>query len=138
MAKRPGIVTFVVILTYINAAIYAAGSAVAWFIWAVDPSGLEDVNLDEGTLLGTAIGYAIVAFAMLFVGMYLAQGNRNARTLVAIVMGLGIVVALAAMLLHHTSAFIGQGLGQILFNLFILWALYGNEKAHDYFEEVEA
>mgnify|MGYP001828126210 CR=1 FL=1 len=135
--SRPGIVTFVVVLTYINAALYAVSSLVAFFLYGADATR-EDIGLSAGVLLGTGIGYAIVAIVMLFVGMSLARGNRTARTLVAIAMGLGIVVAIAAMILHHTAAYIGQGIGTLAFNMFILWALYGNDKADAYFEKLEA
>ena len=135
-ARRPGIVTFVVILTFINAAVYAVGSLVAFFLYAADATA-EDIGLDEQTLLITGISYALVAIAVLLVGVSLSKGSPNARALVAALMGVSIVVSLAVMILHHTSAYIGAGLGQILFALFILWSLYGNDKAHDFFEGIE-
>ena len=74
---------------------------------------------------------------VLLEGIYLLHGSRNARLIVAFVQGLGIAAVLFEMVLHHSSGFIAQGVVQIAIHSFILWSLYGNDKADAFFEAVE-
>ena len=134
--RTPGIVTFVAILVFINAALYATVALVSFFLQGADTAA--DLGLDENYLLTTGIAYAIVAIFTLFVGIYLLQGSRNARLIVAIVQGLGIAAILFVMVLHHSSGYIAQGILQIAIHSFILWSLYGNDEADAYFAAVEA
>ncbi|MGB9357374.1 MAG: hypothetical protein WCC01_02350 [Acidimicrobiia bacterium] len=133
--KAPGIVTFISILVFINAALYATVALVAIFLQGADTAA--ELGLDENYLLATGIVYAVVAIFTLFVGIYLLRGSRNARLIVAIVQGLGIAAVLFVMVLHHSSGFIAQGVVQIAVHSFILWSLYGNDKADAFFEAVE-
>jgi hypothetical protein len=135
MRKRPGVVTFVGIVIYIQAAI-AAVIAVMAFVNRDDPHWQEQTGQGADALLGTAIGEAILALILVAVAMNLMSGSRGARTLVALVMGLRIAFATWAMLAHHGGGVFGTSAVTILVALFVLWALYGHTTSEEYFGDV--
>lgn len=132
--KRPGVVTLIGIVIYIQAAI-AGVVAVMAFINRDDPHWQEQTGQGADALLGTAIGEAILALILVAVAMNLTSGKRGARALVAIVMGLRIAFAAWAMLAHHAGGVFGTATVTIAIALFVLWALYGNAASEEYFRD---
>ena len=130
--RRPGVITLIGIILYIQAAI-AAIIAVMAFINRDDPHWQESTGQSADALLGTAIGEAILAVVLFAVAANLMSGSRGARTLVGIVMGLRIAFAAWAMLAHHGGGVFATSAVTILIALFVLWALYGHEASEDYF-----
>ena len=129
---RPGVVTLIGVVIYIQAAI-AAIIAVMAFVNRDDPHWQEQTGQTPEALLGTAIGEAILALILAGVAMRLMSGSRGARGLVAFVMGLRIAFASWAMLAHHGGGVFGTSAVTIVIALFVLWALYGNQASEDYF-----
>lgn len=133
--KRPGVVTFIGIVMYIQAAI-AAVIAVMAFINRDDPHWQDQTGQNADALLGLAIGEAIMAVILIAVAMNLLSGSRGARTLVAVVMGLRIAFATWAMLAHHGGGVFGTSAVTIVVALFVLWALYGHTVSEEYFGDI--
>ena len=131
MSKRPGVITFIGILLYIKAAV-AVIVAIAAFLGKGTDRALA-AGLSDSTMLTTGIVEALLAVLLVLVAMSLMSGSRGARLLIAIVMGLRIAATTWLMVTHHDSGFIWTGIFTVAFALFILWALYGNDKSEEYF-----
>ena len=132
MEKRPGVITFVGILLYIKAAA-AAIVAIAAFVGKGTDRALA-AGLSDNTMLTTGIVEAILAVLLVLVAMSLMSGSKGARLLIAIVMALRIAATTWVMVTHHDSGFVWTGIGTIAFAVFILWALYGDDRSEAYFE----
>lgn len=130
--KRPGVITLIGIILYIQAAV-AAIIAVMAFINRDDAHWQSSTGQNADALLGTAIGEAILAVILFAVASNLMSGSRGARTLVGVVMGIRIAFAAWTMLAHHGGGVFGVAGFTILIALFVLWALYGNDKSEAYF-----
>lgn len=131
--RRPGVVTLVGIVIYIQA-ILAGAVAVLAFINRNDAHWQEQTGQSADALLGVAIAEGIIALVLLAVAASIMSGSRGARALVAAVMMLRIGVAAWAMLAHHGGGVFGTSVITILIALFVLWALYGNTESDSYFE----
>ena len=130
--QRPGVVTLIGVIVYIQAAI-AGIIAIMAFVNRDDPHWQEQTGQSGDALLGTAIGEAILALILVAVAMRLMAGSRGARTLIALVMGLRIAFASWAMLAHHGGGVFGISAVTIAIALFVLWALYGHQASEEYF-----
>lgn len=131
--RRPGVVSLVGIVIYIQA-ILAGAVAVLAFINRNDAHWQEQTGQSADALLGVAIAEGIIALVLLAVAASIMSGSRGARALVAAVMMLRIGVAAWAMLAHHGGGVFGTSVITILIALFVLWALYGNTESDSYFE----
>lgn len=132
MTKRPGVITFIGILLYIKAAVAGIVSVAAFLGKGTDRA--LAAGLSDNTLLWTGIIEAILAVLLVLVAMSLMSGSKGSRLLIGIVMGIRIAATAWVMVTHHDSGFIWTGVFTVGFAMFILWALYGNDKSEAYFE----
>lgn len=131
--RRPGVVTLVGIVIYVQA-ILAGAIAILAFINRNDAHWQEQTGQGADALLGVAIAEGIIALVLVAVAASILSGGRGARALVAAVMMLRIGVAAWAMLAHHGGGVFGTSIVTIAIALFVLWALYGNAESDAYFE----
>jgi hypothetical protein len=130
--KRPGVITFIGVLLYINAAL-AAIASIASFVARGTDEALA-LGLSDDSLLTSGIAEAIAAVLLVFAAWYLMSGASGARLVVAIVVGIRLALLVWVMLTHHVGGFLWTGLISAGFGLFILWALYGDDRSEKYFE----
>jgi hypothetical protein len=137
--KRPGVVTFIGVILYIQAALAAVASVMLFAYKAriQDAISTQSGNtLSDGSIVATAGMEAIAAVLLLVVAAGLMRGSRGWRTFVAIVVGIRMALALWVMLFHQTGAFTDLGVVTLLVGAFVLWALYGHDKSEEYFERL--
>jgi hypothetical protein len=135
--RRPGIVTFIGVILYIQAflAVVAGIVAIAYKTRLSDTlENQSGVSFSDSSLLGIGIVELIVAVLLFVVASGIMRGSRGWRAFVGIVEGLRMASALFAMLYYHDSAFVESGLVTLLIGTFVLWALYGHEKSEEFFE----
>lgn len=134
--KRPGVVTFIGVILYIQA-VLAAVAAVMAFAYKTRLSDAitaqSGVDLSGDSIIGLGVIEAIVAVVLFFVAAGIMRGSRGYRLFVAIVEGLRMVTAFFYMLWHHDGPFLESGIFTLAIGAFVLWALY-HEKADEYFE----
>jgi hypothetical protein len=134
--KRPGVVTFIGVILYIQA-VLAAVAAVMAFAYktrladAITAQGGVDFSDDNVIWLGVI--EAITAVVLFLVAAGIMRGSRGYRLFVAIVEGFRMATAFFYMLWHHDGPFIESGIVTILIGAFVIWALY-HEKADEFFE----
>ena len=119
--QRPGVITFIGIVMYIQA-FMAAVAAVSLLIWKNDILDFlerEGTALSDGAFTGTVVGEVIAALLLFFV---------------AIVQGLSMVLATYTLIAHHVGSYAYRGVFSLFIGAFVLWALYGNEQSQEYFE----
>jgi hypothetical protein len=134
--KRPGVVTFIGVILYIQAAL-AAVSAVMAFAFKTRLSDAisaqSGVELSDDGVLALGVIEAIVAVVLFLVASGIMRGSRGYRLFVAIVEGFRMTTAFAYTLWHHDGPFIESGMVTLGIGAFVLWALY-HEKSDEYFE----
>jgi hypothetical protein len=131
--RRPGVVTFIGIILYIQAVVAAAFGIVAF---------LERNNLEwqlvtgqsDSDLIVFAIVELIFAVALFLVASGVMSGAKWSRMLVAIVAGLRIVALSWWMLTHHAGGIHSAAIIHILIYVFVLWALYGHKESSEFYE----
>lgn len=135
--KRPGIVTLIVIYLWVVAIASALVGAVL-----VIAQGQEDIVAETGRtsteLLIMGITELVIMLLVVWAAMALARGSETARAVVAAVMVIRIAATVVLVVWIHTQGYLIAGLLHVLLPFFVLYALYGNEKAHDWFEALEA
>jgi hypothetical protein len=126
-------VTFIGVVLYINAAITAAiGIAL---IFDNEREALTELTgRDADYLLGSAIVELGIAALLFLAASAIMAGTNWARLAVAVVVGIRLTVVAFWLVAHlggvfNSSALIYTGIG-----IFVLWALYGNERSQEYFE----
>ena len=131
--RRPGVVTFVGIVIYIQAVV-----ALAFAIVAFIERNNTKLNLVTGQsssdLIVMAIVEILIALALFAVGSGVMSGSKGARLLVGIVMGFRIVVAAWWMIAHHAGGFHSAGIVTIGVAIFVLWALYAHNESDAFYE----
>jgi hypothetical protein len=133
-AKRPGVVTLVGIVVYINAAL-AAITAVAVFLNRDNGEWQSIYKASENELLTLAIVEGLVAILLFAVGSGVMSGVKWARIAVAIVVGLRVAVLTWYMLTHlGAGAFTWSTVISMAIGLFVLWALYGKDESVAYYD----
>jgi hypothetical protein len=80
----------------------------------------------------------VIAFLLFVVASSLLWGAPWARLVVAIVLGLQLVVSTYALIAHEGGGLQWNAIIQAGFALFILWVLYGNAQAQEYFASYES
>ena len=131
--RRPGPVTFVGVVLYIQAFIAAAFALVVFI--ERNNSDLQSVTgQSDSDLIVVAIVEAIIAVGLFLVASGIMSGAKWARELVAIVVGVRMVVAGWWMISHHAGGFLTAGLVTIGISIFVLWALYGHNESDAFYE----
>lgn len=134
--KRPGVVTFIGVILYIQAAL-AAVAAIMAFAYksrlADAISAQSGVEFSGDNLIWLGVIEAVMAVVLFLVASGIMRGSRGYRAFVAIVEGFRMVTAFFYMLWHHDGPWIESGIVTLLIGAFVLWALY-HEKADEFFE----
>lgn len=134
--RRPGVVSFIGIILYIQAWL-AAIAAVSLLIWRDDVLDFlekEGSPLSDGAFTGTVIGEAIAAVLLFIVANGIMRGSKGFRLLVAIAQGLSMALAVYVLVAHHVGGYVYRGVFSLFIGVFVLWALYGNDESDRYFE----
>jgi O-antigen/teichoic acid export membrane protein len=132
--KRPGVVTLVGIVVFINAAL-AAITAVAVFLNRDNGEWQALYKATDGELLTLAIIEGLVAILLFAVGSGVLSGAKWARLAVAIVVGIRVAVLTWYMLTHlGAGAFTWSTVISMAIGLFVLWALYGKDESVAYYD----
>lgn len=134
--KRPGVLTFIGIVLFIQAAMAAVNAFTLW--WNSDDAAYQQANaLTENELLTAAGIEAVFAIAFFAVGWGIMTGWKWSRFAVALVYGVRLAISGWYILTTlgqgvHTNALVQVGVA-----IFVLWALYGHDKSDRYFEGIE-
>ncbi len=103
--RRPGVVSFIGIILYVQAFL-AAIAAVSLLIWRndiLDFLNRQDSPLSNGAFTGTIVGEAIAAILLFVVANGIMRGSNGFRLLVAIVQGLSMASAVYILVAHHVG-----------------------------------
>jgi len=129
--ERPGVVTFVGVLVLIKSGIaLVTGSAL---LISRGSDQAASAGLSDSDLVTSAMTEMMAALLLYFVAWYLLKGRKGARLLVAIAVGIQLAATVFFMLQHGDGGYLYTGLISAAFSLFILWALYGDERSNEYF-----
>ena len=131
--RRPGVVTFIGIILYIQALVAAAFGIVA-FIERNNVQWQLVTGQSDSDLIVFAIVELIFAVALFLVASGVMSGANWSRLLVAIVAGLRIVVISWWLISHHAGGIHSAAIVQILIYVFVLWALYGHKESNAFYE----
>lgn len=132
--RRPGVVTLVGVVIFINAVI-AGVTAIAVFFNRDAADWQELYRMSSNELLWLAVIEGVLAILLLLVGLGVMSGAKWARLAVGIVMGLRVAALTWYMLTHlGEGAFTWATVISMAFALFVLWALYGNDRSQAYYE----
>jgi hypothetical protein len=134
ITRRPGLITFIAVIVYIQAAMAAVG-AVVTIAFSGSERVQDAVDVSTGGMIWTGIWEAVLAVLLFLVAGGIMRGSRGFRLLVAIVIGIRMASAVALMLIYHTGGYLFNGLVAVLLGAFVLWALYGYQPADDYFNQ---
>lgn len=133
LVRRPGVVTFVGIVLYIKA-IMAVIVGIALLVERNNSLLLDATGRDGDYITGTAVGEFIAAALLFAVAWAIMNGYPWARIAVAVVVGLRIVLSVWWMITHFGGHLQWNAIVTIAIGIFVLWALYGNDKSDAYFE----
>ena len=132
--SRPGVVTLVGIVVYINA-VLAAVTAVAVFLNRTNTDWQGTYGASETELLWLAIIEGVLAILLFAVGSGVMSGAKWARLAVGVVVGLRLAVLTWYMLTHlGAGAFTWGTMVALALGLFVLWALYGKDESASFYE----
>lgn len=138
-APRPGVVTFIGVILYIQAFL-AAVAAVSMIIWRndiLDYLADNGTDLSDGAFTGTIVGEIIAAALLAFVANGIMRGSSGIRLFVAIVQCLTMALALYGLIAHHVGGYVYRGVFSLFVGVFVLWALYANEESDRFFRTNE-
>lgn len=136
MRQRPGVVSLVGILIYISA-LLSAVNALQIFLNRDNELWNQVMGVTSTELLWLAIFEGIFALLLFGIGYGVMSGANGARLFVAIVYGFRLAVAFWFLLTHlGRGGFQWAVILQVVFALFVLWALYGNEESQYFFERM--
>jgi hypothetical protein len=131
--KRPGVVTFVGIVLFIQAFASAVYGLVA--LLERNNERLQVVTgQDSDALVIQAIVQLVVAALLFFVASSIMTGTNWGRLLVAIVAAIQIVSLTWILITHHAGGFQTLGIVYIGIDIFVLWALYGHKESQEFYE----
>lgn len=136
VVRRPGVVTFIAAILYIQAAL-AVTATITMLIWRgpiLDFLEQEGSPLSSGAFTGTIIAEALSAILLAMVASGLMRGSKGIRLFVAIVQGLSMALAVYTLVAHHVGGYVYRGVFTLFVGVFVLWALYGNDESDRYFE----
>ena len=132
---RPGVVTFIGVVLYIQGflAAIAAASLLIWRNDIVDFLEQEGSPVSDGVLTGTIVGEAVAALLLIVVGNGIMRGSRTWRFFVALAQGFSMAVAMYVLVAHHVGGYVYRAVFSLFVGVFVLWALYGNDESDRYF-----
>ena len=135
MDRRPGVVTFIGVIILIQAFLdLIAGIVLLAFRDRVHDFLAENgANVSDSTITGSAIGALIGAALLFLVGSGILRGSRGWRAFVVIVQAINMALAIYLMITHPHGSFFVQGAFALAVGLFVIWALYGNDRSDEYF-----
>lgn len=136
-ARRPGVVTFIGVILYVQAAL-AAVAGISLLIWrndVLDWLEQEGAPLGDGALTGTIVGEFIAAALALVAAAGLMRGSSGWRLVIAIVQGISMAFAVYTLIAHHVGGLVYRSVFTLFVGVFVLWALYGNDQSDRFFEE---
>jgi hypothetical protein len=134
-AQRPGVVTFIGVVLYIQAFL-AAVAAVSMAIWRNDILDYLDehgTKLSDGAFTGSIVGEAIAAILLLVVANGIMRGSSGMRLFVAIVQCFSMGLAVYGLIAHHVGGYVFRGVFSLFVGIFVLWALYANDESDRFF-----
>lgn len=134
-APRPGVVTFIGVILYIQAFL-AAVAAVSMIIWRndiLDYLERHGTELADGAFTGSIIGEAITAVLLLLVASGIMRGSNGMRLFVAVVQCLVMGLAVYGLIAHHVGGYVYRSVFALFVGVFVLWALYANEESDRFF-----
>ena len=131
--QRPGVVTFVGIVLYIQAFASAAYGLVALLERNNERMQLV-TGQDSDALIVQSIVQLIVAVLLFLVASSIMSGTNWGRVLVAIVAAIQIVALTWILVTHHAGGFQTLGVVYIGIDIFVLWALYGHKESQEFYE----
>lgn len=134
-AERPGVVSFIGIILYIQAFL-AAVAAVAMSIWRndiIDYLEEHGTELSSGAFTGSIIGEAIAAVLLFIVANGIMRGSNGMRLFVALVQCFNMGLAIWILIAHHVGGYVYRGVFSLFVGVFVLWALYANEESDRFF-----
>jgi len=137
--RRPGVVSFVAVILYVQAFL-AAISAVSLLIWRseiLDFLDREGSPMSGGVFNGTIVGETITAVLLFVVAGGLMRGSDSIRLFVAIVQFLTMAFALYVLVAHHVGGYVFRAVFSLFVGVFVLWSLYGNDESDRFFEAHE-
>ena len=136
-ARRPGVVTFIGVILYVQAAL-AAVAGISLLIWRddiLDWLEQEGAPLSDGAFTGTIIGEFIAAALAVLAAAGLMRGSSGWRLVVAIVQGIAMGLAVYTLIAHHVGGLVYRSVFTLFVGVFVFWALYGNDESDRFFEE---
>jgi len=136
-ASRPGVVTFIGVILYIQAFL-AAVAAVSLLIWrgdVIDFLEQQGSPISSSALNGTVIGEAIVAVLLFLVAAGIMRGSGGYRMFVAIVQAINMGFAIYVLVAHHTGGYVYRAVFTLFIGAFVLWALFANDESDRFFAE---
>jgi hypothetical protein len=134
--RRPGVVTFIAAILFIQAAL-AVTSTVSMLVWRgpiLDFLEKEESPLSGGAFTGTIIAEALSAVLLVVVASGLMRGSKGIRLFVAIVEGLSMAFAVYVLVAHSVGGYVYRAVFSLFVGVFVLWALYGNDESDEFFE----
>jgi hypothetical protein len=134
--RRPGVVSFIGIVMYVQAFL-AAVAAISLIIWRDDVLEFlekEGSPLSDGAFTGTIIGEVVGAVLLFVVANGIMRGGKGARLFVAIVQCVSMGTAVYILIAHHVGGYVYRAVFSLFIGIFVLWALYGNEESDRYFD----
>ena len=132
LVHRPGVVTFIGIVLWIQAAV-AAVAAVAVLLFRDDSDFQAGTGQSADALLGLAIAELAIAVVLAWVASAILRGSQGMRTAVGVVMAFRVALSLFFMITHHQGGFLYSGIVNIAVAFFVLWALFVNEQSDEWF-----
>ena len=136
-ARRPGVVTFIAVILYIQAAL-ALIAGISLLIWrndVLDWLEQEGAPLTDGALTGTIIGEFLAAVLLFLAAAGLMRGSSGWRLVIAIVQGIAMAFAVYTLIAHHVGGLVYRSVFTLFIGAFVLWALYANDDSDRFFEE---
>ena len=135
VVRRPGVVTFIAAILYIQAAM-AVTATISMLIWRepiLDFLEKEDSPLSSGAFTGSIVAEALSAILLVMVASGLMRGSTGIRLFVAIVQGLSMAFAMYVLVAHHVGGYMYRAVFSLFVGVFVLWALYGNAESDEFF-----
>ena len=129
IARRPGSVTVVVVLTIISGILTLLG---ALFLLLLGGAASLASNVTGVAVLIFGILYLIFGIVTIAVGVGLRNGSRFARILVTILMVIDIIGGIANLIWFRNNQTLTSGIITIIVSVVVLALLY-NRRASDFF-----